>query len=108
MPRQLGERGIAVDRVDIADQGRDRPDLAALDVADEVPGERSGHGRRLLGKVLRPVLTDDLDARLRKRRQLVGGHVLDRRQDLHLPCFTPRSGELGTDALKVGADAFGL
>ena len=63
--------------------GRHVLDLAALQLADEVPGEQVGVGRALVHQLLGAVHAHQLDSGLGQHRQLVGAHVLDRRQHGH-------------------------
>jgi len=82
-------------------------DLAALEMADEVPGERAGVRLRLGHEVLGAVLAHQLDAGLGEHRELLDRHVLDRREDLHVGRVAPGGGDLGADPLEVRADHVG-
>ena len=56
------------DRFDVPDVREELADLAALEMADEVPRERAGIGLRLRHEILRAVLADELDAGLSEYR----------------------------------------
>ncbi len=73
---ELLERRVARDRLDVADVREDLADLAALEMADEVPGERAGVRLRLRDEVLRAVLADELDAGLGEHGELLDGTYL--------------------------------
>ena len=81
---ELLERRVGGDRVDQPDQRQDPLHLAALQVADEVPGEGVAVRALLRLEVLEPVLADQLDPGLGEHRQLGRVDVLGRRQDLDL------------------------
>src|SRR4051812_48373073 len=60
---------------------------------------------RALGEqLLRAVLPHQLDAALGQRRQLVGGHVLDRGEDLHVRRVATSCDDALTHPLEVVAD----
>ena len=69
--------------------------LPALEMTDEVPSERVAVAVVLCQKILCAVLTDDLDARLRERREVLERDVLRRgddrdvRSDLFADAFVP-------------------
>ena len=65
---ELGEHGVGRDRVDQAHQRQDALDLAALQVADEVPGEAIAPALALRLQVLQPVLADQRRPRPRPGR----------------------------------------
>ena len=98
---QLAQHGLRGHRVDEAHRGRDVLDLAALQLADEVPGEQAGVGLLLGRELLGPVLAHQLDARLGQRGQLGGVHVLDRRQHLHARPPPPRTRSSSPHPLEV-------
>ena len=84
VPLELRESAVAGDRVDQPHQRQEPLDLAALQVADEVPLERVAPALLLGLQVLQPVLADQRHAGLGERAHLVAGHVLGRREDLDL------------------------
>ena len=81
--RELRRRRFRVERVAQLAQRIDGLRLPALQVADEVPAERSAVARVLRLEVLRAVLSDDLDARVDENPQLVDREVLRRDDDRH-------------------------
>ena len=87
--------------------GQEVADLAALQLADEIPGEPAGQRRRLGDQVLRAVLADQRDAALGERPQLGHRQVLDRGQDLDLRGIATGGGDLLADARQVGGDPLG-
>ena len=95
---ELAEHGLRRDRVDQPHVRGHVLDLAALQGADEVPGEQLPVALLLLEQRLSAVLAHELDAALGQRRQVGGGHVLHGRADLDL-----RRDPLA-DALEVRAD----
>ncbi len=106
MALELAQRGLGRERVD---QAHVRDDLAhppALELADEVPFEELAVCGDLLLELLRAVLAHQANARLGEPRQLVGGEVLDRREDLHLALRVggalERSDDVRADAFEVG------
>ncbi len=81
---ELCERRLRRERVDQPHVRRHVLDLAALELADEVPGEQVAV-RLLLGEqLLGPVLAHQFDAGLGQRRQVISLDVFDRGEDLHL------------------------
>jgi len=92
------EHRIGADRVDQPHQRQDLPDLAALQVADEVPGEVGGVRLVLGGEILLPVLPDQADSGLNQRPHFLDRHVLAGDEDFSPPGGLPR------DLLEVGAD----
>jgi len=68
--------------VDQAHPGRHLLDLAALQRPDEVPCEQLAVAVLLGGQILGAVLAHERNAALGERGQVVGGHVLDRGEDL--------------------------
>ncbi len=76
--------GLAGERVDEAHVGHDQGHAAALEPADEVPGEELAVGGHLLLEILGAVLTHESHPRLGKLGQVLGGHVLGGGEHLHL------------------------
>ena len=81
---ELLEHRLGGDRVDQPHQRHDPLHLAALHVADEVPGEAVAAALVLGLEVLEAVLADQLDPGLGERVHLLGDDVLGRREDLDL------------------------
>ena len=71
-PRDLLREGDGVEAVDEADLGEDPPNLAALEVADEVEEERVPDHGALRQEVLEAVLPHHADPGLHERRRLAG------------------------------------
>src|SRR5262249_9441066 len=105
VPTQLGQRGVARHRLDVADVGDELADLAALERADEVPREAIGIRLRLGHKILGPVLTEQGDPGLREHSELFERHVLHRREDLDVAGCAAGVGDLRADPLQVLAYA---
>src|SRR4051794_38379665 len=83
-------------------QRQDPLDLAALDVADEVPGEAIAPALLLLLEVLLAILTDELDTGLRQDPHVLGPYVLRRGEDLHPgSCSLADSRQIGADPVDV-------
>ena len=86
---ELAQRRIAGHRLDQPHVRQDLLDLAALQLADEVPGEpvrpALGLGHELLGAVL----AQERDAALGQRVELARVQVLDRGEDLELVRVAP-------------------
>ena len=99
---ELCQDGIAGHGVDQPHQRKDLLHLAALKVADEVPGKRIAPALPLHLQVLKPVLADQRHPPVRQGPHLVGRHVLSGGEDLHL-----RTGSLA-DPLQVGANPLRL
>src|SRR3954463_13366763 len=87
--------------MDELDVRQDVLDLAALELADEVPAERPRMRLGLGGEGLRAVLAEQAPARLGEHLQLLQRHVLDRREQL-------RVADLLADAGGVLAHARGV
>ena len=81
---QLAQDGVAGHGVDAPHVRQHLAHLAALQVADEVPGERRAvrPGGRLGLELLRAVLAQQRDAGLGQRAELLRRHVLDGREHL--------------------------
>ena len=95
---ELLEGRVGGDRVDQAADRQQLLDLAALEVADEVPGERVPPALVLRGQVLLAVLADQRHPGLGQDAHLLERHVLGRRQHLD-----PLAGDLA-HPLEVGGD----
>ena len=84
-------------------------DLAALELADEVPAEAIAGGRLLGLELLRAVLAEQLEAGLGERAEILGRHVLHRREQLDVVRIAAGAagggGDLGAHPVGVGADA---
>src|SRR5512143_2498125 len=102
MATELLEDGVRGHGMNQADQRQDSLDLAALQVADEVPGEAVPPALPLLLEVLEPVLSDQLYPGFGQRAHVLGGDVLRRGEDLDVG-----SGPLA-DPLEVRADPIGV
>src|SRR3954451_3552610 len=74
--RQLRGRGLRRKRVAQLAELADGLRLPALEMPDEVPAERIAPACMLRLDILRAVLADDLDARLRQCTDLFDGQVL--------------------------------
>ena len=94
---ELLERRVGGDRVDQAAERQQLLDLAALQVADEVPLEGVAPALALGGQVLLAVLADQRHPGLGQRAHLLDRHVLGRGEDLD-----PVAGALA-HPLQVGA-----
>ena len=95
------QRRVGGDRVDELHVREDVLDLAALELADEVPAERAGVRLGLGDEVLRAVLAQQRHARLGEHLELLERHVLDRGEQLGVA-------DLRADALGVLAHARGV
>ena len=95
---ELAQRGVRRDRVDELGVRDDLLDLAALELADEVPAQLGVRGRLRL-EVLGAVLARERDPGRGERADLLQRHVLDGGEDLG------PFGELRADPLEVLADA---
>src|SRR5918995_617941 len=95
---ELAQRGVRGDGVDELDVREQVLDLAALELADEVPAEHARVRLGLGGEVLRAVLAEQRHARLGEHPELLERDVLDRGQQL-------RVADLGADPLGVLAHA---
>src|SRR5262249_21964916 len=95
---ELLQHRLGGDRVDQADQWQDPLQLAALEVADEVPGEALAPAPLLLLQVLEAVLAPPPHPPLRPQSHVRSPHRLCRPTDLHLG-----SGLLA-DPVQIGPD----
>ena len=80
---ELAQRGVRRDGVDQLDVRQDLLDLAALELADEVPAQLGVRGRLGL-ELLGAVLAHEREARLGEDAHLLERDVLDRGQQLDL------------------------
>ena len=103
---QLRERGIGRDGVDVADMRDDRRNLAALERADEVPGEYARVRLALGGEILGPVLPKEGQAGVSELAEQWQRHILDRRENLNFPAPATRL-DLTADAIEVHRDDLG-
>ena len=95
---RAAQRRLRGDRVDQAHVRRDVLDLAALERADEVPGEQVAVLVLLGQQVLGAVLAHQLDAGLGERGQVVGRTYLIAAQDLDLAGRSARARARGSRA----------
>src|SRR6185437_1539819 len=101
---ELAQNRLGRHRVDEPHVRSDVLHLAALQRADEVPGEVAAVALVLGHEILGAVLAEQGDACLGQRGQLVGRHVLGGCQQLDLARVAPRAGDLLADAVEVLAD----
>src|SRR3954451_21020425 len=100
---ELAQRGVGGDRVDQLGVREDLLDLAALELADEVPAEL-GVGGRLGLELLGAVLPQQREPGLVEDVEVLERDVLDRREQLDVVSVAAglarRLGDLGTHALE--------
>ena len=103
MALEAAQHGVAADGVDPLHEREDLRDLAALHVADEVPGEAIAVLGVLGLEVLRAVLADPRDAGLDECAEVLERDVLRRRDDLHVAGIPPRARGRRGDPLARGS-----
>ena len=105
MALEAAEHGVAADGVDPLHERQDLRDLAALHVADEVPGEAVAV-RGVLGlEVLGAVLADARDAGVGERAEVLERDVLRRRDDLDVARVAPPLARAAAAAIRSRVEA---
>lgn len=107
-PLELSRRRVRLQRVDERNPADDITRLPALEVTDEIPRKELARDGLLRKQRIDLVLADAPDPGRMQHRQVAGGQVLDRREDLDRRRIAPRSpGRVGHDPTGGGDPAGG-